>query len=703
MSLDLNELKRLHDKAYNKGQVTRERASDDLVFYHVTQWDDNLLGESTLSYRGQFDILRKAGRQILTDLATNPIQIDFRPKATSRDDGADLMDGLYLSDDRRNDSIEAYSMSQQEAVVCGIGAWEIFSEYESNMIGDENQVITRQWLPEANNNVFWDPNAKKQDKSDAKYVSILEGYTEDGYKDLVEELTGERPEVTEGSFKSPEQSYVFPWFAGEQKLIYVTRFYHVKRVKDAIVTMSDPFGGELTLREKDIEDQLDELQEQGYEITSTREVMRNQVTRYIASGADILKEEVIAGQNIPVVPVFGERAMVEGEEHYEGITRLAKDPQRLRNFQMSYLADIASRSPRPKPIFAPEQIEGFEHMYEINGADNNYPYYLQHLRDTKGNPIPPGPAGMMPEQPIPQSLASLISLTREAVEDVANPGVAQSVSDPDISGKAVHAIQNQIEKQAMTYQLSMKHAKRRDAEIYASMASEVYDAPREVTLTGVDGKSKKASVMEAIIDDQTGEVKVLNDITNMEWDVYGEIGPSFSNMREKTIEQIDGTIQLLTPGDPMIEILLLKKMELMEGANFEDVQKYARNQLIIKGVTEPETEEEIAMLEAIQNQPQQPDPNMVLAEAEMQKAQADKMQAQIKQEGQMMKHETDRQKNEIAFFKAQTDRAAVQVDAQEANADIQYTNLKSAGQQVDNVIKAGDAFRGRLTPRAAVR
>ncbi len=48
MTLDLKELKRLHDKAYSYSQITRERASDDLVFYHVTQWDDGLLAESQL-------------------------------------------------------------------------------------------------------------------------------------------------------------------------------------------------------------------------------------------------------------------------------------------------------------------------------------------------------------------------------------------------------------------------------------------------------------------------------------------------------------------------------------------------------------------------------------------------------------------------------------------------------------------------------
>ena len=82
--IDLDELKRLHDTAFNNNVITRERASDDMVFYWVTQWDDIMLAESELAYRGEFNILRKAGRQIMADLRANPIQLNFDAKDPSR-------------------------------------------------------------------------------------------------------------------------------------------------------------------------------------------------------------------------------------------------------------------------------------------------------------------------------------------------------------------------------------------------------------------------------------------------------------------------------------------------------------------------------------------------------------------------------------------------------------------------------------------
>ncbi len=83
--MDLAELKRLHDKAYLANQQTRETAANDLVFYYITQWDDAAMTDSSLLYRGEFNILKKAGRQIITDLEASPVQIDFEAKHDDND------------------------------------------------------------------------------------------------------------------------------------------------------------------------------------------------------------------------------------------------------------------------------------------------------------------------------------------------------------------------------------------------------------------------------------------------------------------------------------------------------------------------------------------------------------------------------------------------------------------------------------------
>ena len=726
--LTLKKLKDLHDKAYCYGQETRLRAADDILFAWISQWDDSTLGESSLQYRGEFNVLRKAYRQIVADLRSNPIQVDFVPKSESREDGADLLDGLYLTDDRANTTLESYDNAVSEAVVCGVGAWELYTEYASNRAGIDHQVIRRRPVYEANNNCFWDPNAKRLDKSDACYVSILQAYSPDGYEELVEELNGEdyedeakesrsakkKREKAEArnasSFASPEQSYTFPWMGSGNDLIYVVSFYHRCKIKDKVLTFTDPMGQPLTLRASDLEEVMDDLIDDGYEITSEREIKRWEIRKYIASGEFILngkmgkngerEGEVVAGENIPVVPTYGERAFVEGEEHYEGITRLAKDPQRLRNFQLSYLADIVSRSPRPKPIFNPEQIQGFEFMYELNGADNNYPYLLQNRMSADGQPLPIGPVAQMPEQTIPQALMASIDLSRQAVEDVANPGLPQDIADPDLSGKAVNALTNRLDQQSIVYQQNLKHAKRRDAEIYASMAVEVYDAPREVTLTQPDGTTKKVKIMEMVQDKETGELVALNDLTNTEYDVYAEIGPSYSSKKEQTIDQLTSMATAMAPLDPnMAKMLMLQTLTLINGVNMEDIRAYARKQLVLSGAVEPQTPEEEQMLQQASQQQQQPDPNLVLAQAEMEKAKAAQMNAQRMAMNDQMTAQNNQAKTQIDAFRAQTDRAAVEVNAQQAGADIQFTKVKTAGAMLENMQKTTSPFRAQLPQR----
>jgi hypothetical protein len=698
MSLTLAEIKRLHDKAYVAGQITRERAADDMVFYYVTQWDDSILEDSQLAYRGEFNILKKAGREILAGLAANPVQVDFEPKNETREDSGELIDGLYRSSDQHNMSIEAYSNAHQEAVVCGMGAWELFTEYVTTRTGDERQVIKRRPVIEANNNAYPDPNAKFLDKSDGKYWSVLASYSEDGYKDLVEELTGERPENDyQDSFKHPEQSYAFPWLGGEGKKIYVVSFYHKEKVKDKILTMVDPFGQTKIVKESDLESVMDEMMDLGFEIDSEKEIERWEIRKYIASGAEILngeensdgerEGEIIAGEWIPIIPEYGEHAYVEGEEHYEGVTRLAKDPQRLRNFQGSYLAELASRSPRTKPIFFQEQLAGFEDMYSEAGIDNNYPYLLQNRKSGDGTDLPIGPVGVMPEQKIPDALLASIDFSRQSVEDVASTGAPQDIADPDISGKAVLALQNRIDMQAMVYNEHGKHAKRYDAQVYASMAADIFDIPQEVAIELPDGTRKTAKIMETVLDKETGDLVTINDLRNTEFEVYSKIGPSYASQKEQTIDRLQEMRANLAPGDPMANVLMLKTLALMDGVDFDDIRDYANKQLLISGVKEPETDEEIALLEQLQAQGSEPSAEMVLAMAEMKKGEAANDRNQIDMLKIQLGATNEEKKRIIDGFKAQTDRIDTQIDAQEANAKINNTNIDSMGKELDNAAK----------------
>lgn len=696
--MELKDIKLKFDKTYTNNQDTREKAADDLVFCWVSQWDDQLLNKVPLQYRGQFDILRKAIRKVLSDLRANPVQPDFKPKDDTRNDDAEILDGIYRASDRELSSQEARDYAAQDAAVCGFGAWELFTEYVSNRAGDETQTIKRQYIPEANNTVFWDPSALALDKSDANFVFILKAFSEEGYKNLVHDLTGEEDyEIQPSNFASPEISYTFPWIGSGSKY-YVATAYFRKKVNDVVLTMTDPFGEVMRLRKSDLSDVMDELIDGGFEITEEKKIKRWEVRKYICSGERILNGkngEVIPGEHLPVVPVYGERSIIEGQEHYEGITRLAKDPQRLRNFQLSYLQDIVSQSPRPKPIFFAEQLLGLESIYQ-NIGEENLPYYLVNRLATDGSPLPVGPVATMPEQTVPSALIASIELSRQAVEDVANPGVPQNIADPDLSGKAVLALQSSIDQQSYIYQHNFKFAIRRDAEIFASMAVEIFDTPRTVSIETPDGTRKQVQIMQTVIDKETGEPKVLHDLTNMEFDVYADIGQSFQSQKEQTRDRLLAMMETMDPSDPMRKTLMLTLLENVDGINLKHVRDLARKQMIMEGIKQPETEEEFMMLQEAQSKEAPQDPAMVLAMAEQQKAQAQLIGEQRQAQKDAVDAANNNAKTQIEAFKAETGRMDMTIKAQEANARIGKMQFDAFNTRVQNAAKIQNDLAQRL-------
>lgn len=682
MPLNAKQIRELHDKAFSHNQVTRERAADDMLFAVVTQWDDNLLGESSLQYRGEFDIISKAIKQTLADLHSNEVQVDFQPEDETSEDSADFIDGIYRTSVRSNTSKEAFDNATQEQVICGLGGWRLFTEYKSSRNGSKNQVIKREPIYEFNNNAFPDPNAKKLDKSDGMYWSVLTAYSEDGYKKLVEDLTGEElTQSVETSFAFPEQTYTFPWTAQDKK-VYVVRFYHKELKKKKLLMFEDMFGEMKTYNSDSIKEVEDELIDLGFNLVDEKTIEEYQVTEYIIgheilngkSGKDGERQgSIIAGNLIPVVPDYGERAFVEGEEVYQGVTRKAKDPQRLRNFQMSYLADIVSRSPRVKPIYTPEQIQGFEDMFSENGADDNYPYMLMNSKDNMGTPLPLGAVAVTPEQTIPQALMLSMDLSRQAVEDVANPGVPQDMADTDLSGKAVGMLQGRLDNQSFVFQNHHKYAIRYDAEVFASISSQIIDTPQKMTLTTPDGTRKEVQALEEVVDQETGKLVVLNDLTNAEFNVYSDIGKPYDSVKQQNKEELLELIGLLDMNDPMRKAYILQYNTLMDGIAFKDGRNYANNQLVMMGFKEPETPEQEQMLMQAQQQEQgQANPEDTLMQIEM-----------LKQQTLMLNQQNKAQELQLNQAKAQAEYAGKQ-EKLDSETQLNIAKIQQEQQKIDD-------------------
>lgn len=667
--LEFEDIQKMHEAAKNYNAERRQEAQNELYFYWISHYSDEWRDSLPLRFQGQFDQLRKAGRKIIADLTANQVRADFQPIDGTPEDMGDFLDRLYRTDARRNDSREAFGNAINECVPCGVGGWRLVTEYETDRIGEKKQVIRRVPIYEYNASVFFDPAAKRIDKSDARWCQVLTAYSKDDYEELKEDLTGEDDEencAASGFNPITSEQGIWNNDAGD---MFVVEHYQRYMKKQTIHFYRDMFGEETAFYDEQITEIKDELKAAGYQFIEKKTVRRWCVTKYTVSGEGILDEQEIAGTEIPIVPFYGERAFVDGVEHYEGITRLAQDPQRLRNFQMSYLADIVSTSPRPKPIFYPEQLAGHEYMYEENGADNNYPYYLMNPTTVNGMPLPPGPMGMMPETPIPAALITSIQLMGEATTDVASSGAPNSIADVTLSGNAISQLSAMMDEQSMPYREGYKFAVRRDAEIYSGMVPDVYDVPRKVVLTSQDGSREDAYVMQSTIDLETGDMKVLNDMRTAKFEVFAEMSLAYESQKQQQRQELTQLLQSVDSANPVYDGLLMKYIALSDGVDNEDLKAYAKKRLLLSGFKEPETDEEKTMVAEAQQQAQQPDPNMALAMAEQAKADA------------------DMQKVQVDMYNAETSRMKVMIEAEQLGINLEIKQADLTGKQIDNMQK----------------
>src|SRR5690606_22043998 len=251
--MDLEEIKELVCDADSSTEATREEASNMLVFGRISQWDDDVAADCETQFRGTFDLIKSRRNRILGELWSNPIDISFKGKDGADDDAAETLTGMYRTDMLRSE--EAIETALQDQVDCGFGAFRFVTEYESKFDDLSNlQRIHAEPINEANNVVYFDSNAKKKDKSDARWCMILTTFTQKGWKRYCEE-NGIDYEANKNpdSFKSPNTTNTHFWGSKKDE-IKVGEFYYKEKQRNKVFIYEDPLGQTKAVYAKEVKD-----------------------------------------------------------------------------------------------------------------------------------------------------------------------------------------------------------------------------------------------------------------------------------------------------------------------------------------------------------------------------------------------------------------------------------------------------------------
>ena len=616
-------LAKIHSEALREFSRTQESQRDerkqcveDRRFATIpgAQWEGPL--HDAFENKPKFEVNKIALSlmRIINEYRNNRISVNFVSKdGTDNLQLADTCDSLYRADEQDSCAEEAYDNSFDEGTTGGFGAWRLRAAYEDEEDEeDERQRIRFEPIYDADTSVYFDIDAKRQDKADARHCWVVYSQDRQAYVDE----WGDDP----ASWPKDIDNTWFDWCTPD--VVYLAEYYRVEEVREMVVTFQDIGGKEFKLRDPD-EEEIAEIEANGGIELRRKPVKSRRVRKYLMSGGRVLEDQgYIAGKCIPIIPYYGQRWFIANVERCKGHVRLAKDPQRLKNMQLSKLAEISSLSSIRKPIFAPEQVAGHQVMWAEDNI-KNYPYLLvNQIEGPDGNPIIGGPVAYTEAPDIPQPMAALLQLTEQDMADILGRQQEGDKMLSNVSGDAVEMIQQRLDMMAFIYMSNFAKAMRRSGEVWLSMAKDLYrEKGRKMKAIGVANNVETVELMKPALDEKTGELVALNDLGEANFDVAVDVGPSFSSRRDATVRALTGIMQMTT--DPQ-DMKILQAMVLMnmDGEGLEDIREYYRKQLVQMGVVPPNDEERQAMEEAAANAQPSAQDQYLMSEAAKSQAQA---------------------------------------------------------------------------------
>lgn len=599
----------------------RLQCLQDRRFYSIAgaQWEGPLGEQFDNKPKFEVNKIHLSVIRIINEYRNNRITVDFVSKdGIESDDLADTCDGLYRADEEDSVAEEAYDNAFEEAVAGGFGAWRLSTDYEDDEDPeDERQRIRIEPIFDADSSVFFDLQAKRQDKADARRCFVLTSMTREAY----EEEWNDDP----ASWPKEIHQHEFDWLTPD--VVYIAEYYVLEETRETIHVWEMMDGTEQRFTDDELEEQIDELEAIGAKEVRTKKIRKKRVHKYIMSGGGVLEDcGYIAGNCIPIVPVYGKRWFVDNVERCMGHVRLSKDAQRLKNMQLSKLGEISALSSVEKPLLTPEQVAGHQVMWAEDNL-KNYPYLLVNpITDANGNEVASGPIGYTKPPQIPPAMAALLQITEEDMQDLLGNQQSGEQIASNVAQGTVEIIQNRLDMQTYIYMSNMAKAMRRCGEIWLGMAKDVLvEEGRTMKSIGEQGEMDRVQLLRPIVK-ESGDIEYSNDLSRAKLDVVVEVGPSSSTKRASTVRALT-SMAAITDDPETKQVLGAMAMMNMEGEGIGDVRAYFRKKLLRMGVVEPTEQEAKDMAEEAANAQPSANDQYLQAAAEKELAEAAEKQA----------------------------------------------------------------------------
>jgi Phage P22-like portal protein len=175
---------RQFDEIQSAMRDERLQCLQDRRFYSIAgaQWEGPLQEQYENKPKFEVNKIGLAVQRIVNEYRNNRVTVDFVSKDGTPTEMASVCNRLFRADEQDSMANEAYDNAFEEAVGGGFGAWRLKTVYEDDEDPDnDRQRIRIEPIYDADTSVFFDLQAKRQDKADATKAFVLYSMTRDAY------------------------------------------------------------------------------------------------------------------------------------------------------------------------------------------------------------------------------------------------------------------------------------------------------------------------------------------------------------------------------------------------------------------------------------------------------------------------------------------------------------------------------------------
>lgn len=537
----------------------------------------------------------------------------------ANEETAETMDGLFRHIENISDARSIYRQATRNAVVSGQAGWRLRTDYVNDESFDQDILIEA--IPNFNDRVWFDPASEKQDRSDAEWVIVLHAMPCEKY----EELFGD-----ENGYSSVGDGRMTNVYDKKPEQVIVGEYIYKKYNPVDLVLMSN---GAVYADDEEFKAIKDELEAAGI-VEEKRRTRKDAVVcvRFFNGNKWLDESKETPFSMLSVIPVYGDFLVSENKVIWRGKVANIIDPCRVYNYVRSREIAEGALAPRAKYWMTAEQASGYtEKLATLN--TNQDPVQLYNHVDGQMPPQQQGGAT------INQGLEVIAAAMSQDIQKASSVFDANVGANPNVqSGVALKTLQNKGDIGTVKYVKALEVAIRQTAIVISQAVKKVYDTPREQRIIRADGSPDRVKLQDSIIDMQTGQPVVINDLTKGQYDFICSAGKGFQNRQQETIE----TMLAMGQYDPTIlqvgKDVMLKSLN---DPNMDILANRVRAQMVQQGqIPESElTDQERAEQQQKAQQPPPPDPNMMAAQANMKLADAEIMKAQ----NQAQKNQIDAQ------------------------------------------------------------